>query len=296
MSTEASAGSAGRSAKYAGGPITGLPGIGHQHGTVRSKRKEEDWTVFDALKQGLLQADFPANVDFRKEEEAWNDIVGQGDTGSCVGWASTDSLLRWHLIKANRLDKSQALSARFTWMASKETDKEVAFPETFIESAGTPLKPALNVLKKYGCVLEEDFPFYQSHDATTLSMVCGMDTQEFYAKAAQYRLKSYYSLVIDEKPNVDHLRMWISQQGPILVMSDTDANFRDLYHGKTTLNTYDTATVVVDKGHAFALVGYTPDHFIIRNTWGTSWGDKGYAYATNAYIAAAICEGYGICI
>ena len=297
MAAEATAGSSGRSAGYAGGPVTGRPGLGQQHGTPRSKRKEEDWTVFDALKQGLLREEFPATVDHRKEEAEWNDIMWQGDTSSCVGWASTDSVLRWHLIKANRLDKPLSLSARFTWMASKETDKDTAYPETFIENAGTPLKAALNVLKKYGCVPEEDFPFYSALRGTTgLSMVRGIETQEFYAKAAQYRLKSYYSLVIDEKPNVDHLRMWISQQGPLLVMSDLDGNFRDLYHGKTTLDTYDTSTVVIDRGHAFALVGYTPEHFIIRNTWGTAWGDKGYAYATNAYVAAAICEGYGICI
>jgi hypothetical protein len=74
------------------------------------------------------------------------------------------------------------------------------FPETFIEKTGTPLKAALNVLKKYGCVLEEDFPFNNT-------MVNNIETNAFYAKAAQYVIKSYYSMVIDEKPNVDHLRM-----------------------------------------------------------------------------------------
>jgi C1A family cysteine protease len=290
MSEATQRGAGGRRAGYAGGPVTGFAGhppIARNHGTVRSKGKEEDWTVLDALQQGLLRPEFPANVDLREND--WYDIVCQGDSSSCVAWASSDSLLRWHFVKAGRMEKNQFLSARFTWMAAKETDKYRVYPETFLENAGTPLKAALHVLKKYGCVLEDDFPFNNS-------TVRGINTAEFYAKAAQYRLASYYSMILDEKPNLDHLRMWISQQGPIMVMSDLDSSFKNLYQGKKDLEVYDKASVIVDDGHAFALVGYTPEYFIIRNTWGLEWGDQGHAYATNDYIKAALCEGYGLCI
>jgi hypothetical protein len=33
-------------------------------------------------------------------------------------------------------------------------------------------------------------------------------------------------------------------------------------------------------GHAFALVGYTPDGFILQNSWGPSWGYHGFAVLT----------------
>ena len=29
--------------------------------------------------------------------------------------------------------------------------------------------------------------------------------------------------------------------------------------------------------HALLVVGYGPDYFIVQNSWGTDWGDKGYA-------------------
>ena len=49
-------------------------------------------------------------------------------------------------------------------------------------------------------------------------------------------------------------------------------------------------------GHAVALVGCTPDRFIVRNSWGTGWGDQGYAYASLAYAQAAFMEAYGVVV
>ena len=42
------------------------------------------------------------------------------------------------------------------------------------------------------------------------------------------------------------------------------------------------------------LVGYTPEAFIVRNSWGTGWGDRGFAYASLAYAQAAFTEAYGV--
>lgn len=33
-------------------------------------------------------------------------------------------------------------------------------------------------------------------------------------------------------------------------------------------------------GHAFAMVGYTPDGFIVQNSWAHDWGFNGFAIVT----------------
>ncbi len=67
---------------------------------------------------------------------------------------------------------------------------------------------------------------------------------------------------------------------------------KPIVHGNGKLNTYKPNTK--QGGHAVALVGYTKDRFIVRNSWGLSWGDKGYGYASLAYTKAAFTEAYGV--
>lgn len=52
----------------------------------------------------------------------------------------------------------------------------------------------------------------------------------------------------------------------------------------------------IEGGHVMSIVGYTTTHFIIRNSWGTDWGHKGFAYASYDYVMDAFKEAYGIVI
>ena len=115
---------------------------------VPSRDTERDWSFENAEQAGLLAAApaaTPASKDLRED---WWKIGNQESTGSCVGWSAGDGVLRWHFVKAGRLEKNQRLSVRFLWMASKETDQFVTQPTTFIEVAGTSLKAALDVASK----------------------------------------------------------------------------------------------------------------------------------------------------
>jgi uncharacterized protein YvpB len=37
--------------------------------------------------------------------------------------------------------------------------------------------------------------------------------------------------------------------------------------------------------HAMLLVGYKGNYFIVKNSWGTSWGDQGYCYIPKNILA-----------
>jgi len=246
---------------------------------VPSQDVEKDWVMSTALESGLLAArTVPASKDLREE---WWKIGDQLNTGSCVGWASADSVLRWHLVKANRLAKEELLSVRYIWMAAKETDAFTSRPTTFIESDGTSLKAALDIARKYGVVVDTMLPF-------ATGQLYSEDVSTFYATASSRRISSYFNL----GTNPDDWRRWLASSGPILTRLDVDDTWDNATKTKGVLRTYHS-----DKtrgGHAVALVGFTSTRLIVRNSWGEGWGDKGYAYASEAYAKAAFTEAYGV--
>ncbi|MBI5115884.1 C1 family peptidase [Candidatus Poribacteria bacterium] len=247
---------------------------------IPSREVERDWRIENAVEAGLMAAK-PAIPPSRDLRENWWKIGDQGSTGSCVGWATADSVLRWHFVKSNRLTKDELLSPRFIWMASKESDEFVSQPTTFIESAGTSLKAALDIARKFGAVHDSVLPFGSGQ-------LYSGGAQTFYALAARLKVASYFNL----GRNPDEWRRWLATNGPILTRLDVDATWDNADSNKGRLDVYRPETA--RGGHAVALVGYTPDTFTVRNSWGSGWGDNGHAYASKGYAKAAFTEAYGV--
>lgn len=162
-------------------------------------------------------------------------------------------------------------------MASKELDEFTSAPTTFIEPEGTSLKAALDVSRKYGAVLDGDLPFSGG------SLFQG-DAQVFYTKASRLKIASYTNL----GASLTAWRRWLANNGPILVRLDVDRTW-DNATAEPNLRVYQAGTA--RGGHAVALVGYTPEGFIVRNSWGEGWADKGFAYASNAYASVGFGAG-----
>lgn len=38
----------------------------------------------------------------------------------------------------------------------------------------------------------------------------------------------------------------------------------------------------VEIDHTVLLIGYNSTHWFIKNSWGTNWGDRGYAYVSRS--------------
>lgn len=246
---------------------------------VKSRDIEEDWTFADAVHAGLVDEvdELPLSVDMRKD---WWKVRDQKDTGACVGFATADGVLKWHYVQNGLIGKKDDTSPRFIWMANKEMDEINSFPTTFLEQAGTQTKIALKIARKYGCVLEKDLPMS--------GKLSSLEPQVFYIKAARLRIASFHNIPYD----VNAWRKWLAQQGPILTRLDVEDSWMRAGETHGHLRTYDPDSVV--GGHAIAVVGYTQDYFIIRNSWGTGWGDDGFAYASLEYADEAFWEGYGV--
>ena len=247
---------------------------------IPSPKTGEDWKIDTAEDAGIVAAvpRIPPKKDLR---QTWWRIPDQGTTGSCVGWGAADGVLRWHFAKANRIAQNELLSPRFQWMAAKETDQFNTRPTTFVEAEGTSLKAALDVARKFGAVRDSVLPF------ATGALYQG-NAKTFYAVAAQLKISMYFNLG-DE---LEDWRVWLATKGPILTRLNVDSTWDRATTTKGKLEVYRPQTA--HGGHCVTLVGYTPETFIVRNSWGTAWGDRGFAHASLAYAQDAFTEAYGI--
>lgn len=255
---------------------------------VPSRATELDWGIAHLMEAhaGVLTPvdQLPDKVDLR-EGCGWWKVANQESTGGCVGWALADSVMRWHFVKAGKLPSSQLLSPRFLWMSAKETDEFVERPETFIESSGTSLKAALDIARKYGCVTDALLGFKSN------TLYAG-SVESFYFQAMHYKISGYVRLGTPRE-----WLQWLATpgKGPILARLEVDQTFRTPVNGRLSLYNPYPPRHPYGGGHAVALVGYENGaDFVIRNSWGESWGSGGYAVASSSYVRDAITETYGV--
>ena len=249
-----------------------------------SEDKKDDWQIAKAQRMGYLPKKIvlPEKVDLRRD---WWNIGNQKVTGSCIGWATASSLLRYHFTKARKIKPNEKISVRFIWMASKEMDEYSDYPTTFIDDAGTSLKTALKTALKIGALKASLFPFY--------GRMLTIRENNFLKIAGKLKIKAFSNLVNRKQDKLTMFKTWLAYQGPILTCLDVDSSWENVKRDGI-LAKYDSKHTY--GGHAVSIVGYTPTHFIIRNSWGRGWGDKGFAYASYEYAKKAFTEGYGIVV
>ncbi len=245
-----------------------------------SVRLVTDWDYSIAYASIRMSAtpdyQLPASHNLHKR---WWKIQNQGNTGACVGFALADSVLRWHFVQCKKIIKSESLSTRFIWIAAKETDQYRDFPTSFIEQEGTSLKSALQIAQRLGVVRDRDFPdtIYMGRSST------------FYANAARLRISSFFFLHKD----FSIWRKWIFDHGPILVRLEVDSHFASA-NKNTVLKNFDSNSVL--GSHAVAVVGFEGENFIIRNSYGINWGNRGFVIASQDYLTQAVSEAFGVTI
>ncbi len=244
---------------------------------VPDKPDSRDW-IAAAAHPSIFEAreSIQPVIDFASETP---EVKDQGDYGSCVGWA-TASLREWMYRKSTN-GKEIKLSVRFLWMAAKETDQYEI--NSFVSNAGTSLKTAFQVLKKYG-VPEEKFYRYEQD---LIAFITLKQKRDFFFNAAQFRIFNYYLLATNEIRKV-HL----ANVGPFVVSLPMDKSWLDV----------GTDGVIPDVdggeelgGHAVIVVGYDDNkkRFKFKNSWGKAWGAKGFGYFSYQYAETKIWQAMG---
>lgn len=206
----------------------------------------------------------PQKIDLRKFLTSVEEQIGN----SCVANAMAGA---YEYLAKRELGEAADVSRLYIYFNARYMD------DMHDDDAGAYMQSAINGLIEYGACSEELWPNNE-------------DSINDEPPAEAYEHGAYFKVVDKEyiETDLDLWRETLAEGYPIAFALNTFDSFDDACKNKgrvpmprKTDNTRDT-----HGWHAMLCVGYSDIDkvFIVRNSWGKQWGDKGYCYIPYDYM------------
>ena len=196
----------------------------------------------------------PKKVDLRPY---LSEIVNQGSQGTCSAQVAK-VMKEYQEYKLQKLTgEIGVMSAQFVYNLREEPDYQGMTP-----------RETMKIVQKYGICREVLYPYG--------TVEYPMYIPDYaYTDATNFRWENYAQV-----NTIDGAKKALYKDGVCYICFPVYNEGMELW--KAQQGDSDMG------GHAMALVGYDDEkeHFIIRNSWGKSWGDKGYTYYPYADFGA----------
>merc|ERR1711997_717417 len=216
-----------------------------------------------ADRSNINMADLPESVDWR-DQGVITDVKDQGHCGSCWAFATIESIESYLKINSPE-DAMPELSAQHITSC---TPNELQCGGSGGCKGSVP-QLGFVYSQLFGLVTEDDYPY--TSGSFGVSWNCKYDADSMNAMAT---VRGYETLPKNEyEPVMNHL----ANVGPLSIA--VDASGWSFYGG----GVFDSCSYDrnIEINHAVQLVGYGTDasegdYWIVRNSWGSSWGENGY--------------------
>lgn len=200
-----------------------------------------------------LTAAAPTSFDWR-DNNGNNYVTGirnQGNCGSCWAFATTAALESNVLISSGTLAD---LSEQVLVSCGNAGNCSGGYPTT-----------ASSFIRDTGLPAEAYYPYTATNGACA-SAIAGWQN-------ATSRITSWHYVGNTTSPTVDQIKSELVTYGPLVTTFDV---YSDFYYYSGGVYQYTSGTY--QGGHAVLIVGYddSGQYFIVKNSWGGSWGESGY--------------------
>jgi C1A family cysteine protease len=206
----------------------------------------------------------PSHIDLRPSCSA---IEDQGNLGSCTGNALAGAIE--FLERKNNVPFVDA-SRLFIYY------NERAMEGTIKSDAGAMIRDGIKTLKKQGVCSETRWPYVISKFAVKPNTAC-------YKDALKHQITSYHRIV-----TLDDMRTCLADGFPFVFGFTVYESFESQEVARSGIVQLPQPAERSLGGHAVLAVGYDDEErrFIVRNSWGIDWGQKGYFTIPYEYLAS----------
>lgn len=154
-----------------------------------------------------------------------------------------------------------------------------------IEDSGASLSSGIKALSTFGICLESMYPYI-------LDQFSSRPPFRTYVQALKHRVIVSQQL----SQNLYSLKSALSAGLPIVFGFDVHESFMSEDTARTGVVNDPQPGEETLGGHAVVICGYddtvTPKIFIVRNSWGDGWGDKGYCYFSQNFVMTNNCTDF----
>lgn len=237
----------------------------------RVRLAADDLMPFDVRKAGGL----PPRVDLRQFASP---IDNQGELGSCTGF----SIKAARELMAIRDGKPaySPLSPLFIYYYERKKEG------TIDEDAGAMITTGMEVLKNVGVARESFWSYDERNDnnPVTKEKFQQPPSAAAYSDARGWRVKDIRAL-----DTLRDIRYELANRNPVVIGIEVYEAFYDTKNGMLPRPNPNEES---QGGHAVTIVGYddVKKVLIVRNSWGTDWGDKGYFYLPYDYVKLGLAS------
>jgi C1A family cysteine protease len=193
-------------------------------------------------------------------------IYNQGNLGSCVA-NGTACCIQFGQIKYSFAH--QFIPSRlFIYYNTRVIENSVN------SDSGTTIRDALISVNKQGACPETIWPYVTSKFAVK-------PTNQAYVSGSQHLVKTYTRVIFD----LNQMKQCLIDGFPFIFGILLYTSFDNI--GSDGLVPVPNKNESLLGGHCMTCVGYDDglQRFIVRNSWGTNWGDKGYCYIPYSYMS-----------
>jgi C1A family cysteine protease len=209
-------------------------------------------------------------------------VYDQGQLGSCTANA---------IAGAIEFDQKKQGLAEFTPSRLFIYYNERVIERSATADSGAQIRDGIKSVAKQGVCSETSWPYDDTNKDPTPCPKCKYaikPSKTCYNEAKTHMVRTYQRLI----PTLDRLRGCLASGFPFVFGFTVYESFESQEVASTGIVPMPAPTEHTVGGHAVMATGYDDDKqlFIMRNSWGASWGLSGYflmpyAYPTNTNLA-----------